>query len=753
MNTRRIDSSVFRYACIYVCIFLLVLGLLFCAKNEANLLAYNNVEANIHNQMSQGLSEWESLLSSAKNFAYILQDDTDILRLSTLNTESMKNEIPLILRAKKLIHGNWLLLSNSAIDAVVYFANNDYVLTGNFVDSSFEKAYGTLISFDDFALEDWLNTIKNDSRRMIISPKVKMSSAYLPKGEIDTHLLTYKLYRGSYPFGFVSLVISSDYLNNLFLPNPVEKNQLLSFYDPSGNLVYSTGDEFVVAQEALAKDQKFNYQGEEYSIVSVKSTSGYRLAAAVSNSDIAAQTSRLTVLFRVYMIVGIVCFVLFIMYLSFYHLHPLNKLLYLSKNVSILADSDKSTYAYIGSVINNTIESRNQLEVRLNEESKKTSSLLLESGCMRSIYTQKEHDQIDEILSSFSQPFKIVLLCTDREQEQIGLRAIAEIEEAFAKEGRLFFFNSLPHEYVYVIGEQTPAELIVKSICTRIKSEIDEFNLSVGISNSGTTCEELHSLFMQAKKRTVPFMTLPSIGLIEEDNVVNDGSLLIEVRSLSALINLTMSGHREDILTFFDNLSERVKPFIGTEAFYELLCVLRQTLIEAAISMDYPEMPPSIQSIMNDDSKYNGLCTLKDYCLLLSEGVKRNNVNADYNALWKYIENNVTDINLSAKTIGEKFGYSEKYVYSLMKQLTGQTVSLVIENIRMGKACEYLKNTDMTIEEICEKTGFGTKNTFFRLFKKHFNMTPKTWREAQKNLLQITEKENINRKTAEDITD
>ena len=49
--------------------------------------------------------------------------------------------------------------------------------------------------------------------------------------------------------------------------------------------------------------------------------------------------------------------------------------------------------------------------------------------------------------------------------------------------------------------------------------------------------------------------------------------------------------------------------------------------------------------------------------------------------------------------------------------------------IRIQKATEMLKNTSMSINEIMEKTGFNSRNTFVRVFKKFEGLTPSEYKK------------------------
>jgi AraC-like DNA-binding protein len=88
-----------------------------------------------------------------------------------------------------------------------------------------------------------------------------------------------------------------------------------------------------------------------------------------------------------------------------------------------------------------------------------------------------------------------------------------------------------------------------------------------------------------------------------------------------------------------------------------------------------------------------------------------------------YIQNNYMDMNLSPGEVAAKFNISEAYFPHFFKAETGETFSAVLEDVRIRKACELL-NTELTIKEIAEKTGYSGDKTFRRAFKRVKGVSP-----------------------------
>lgn len=70
------------------------------------------------------------------------------------------------------------------------------------------------------------------------------------------------------------------------------------------------------------------------------------------------------------------------------------------------------------------------------------------------------------------------------------------------------------------------------------------------------------------------------------------------------------------------------------------------------------------------------------------------------------------------------FYMSKPYLCRIFKNYTGQTITEYLNNIRILKATNLLKNTDLPIGEIATEVGFNDINYFSRTFKKIIGTAP-----------------------------
>ncbi len=94
-----------------------------------------------------------------------------------------------------------------------------------------------------------------------------------------------------------------------------------------------------------------------------------------------------------------------------------------------------------------------------------------------------------------------------------------------------------------------------------------------------------------------------------------------------------------------------------------------------------------------------------------------------------YINTNL-QYDINTKQIAEVFQYNEQYLGRLFKKKTGHSVCDYICKKRIDFAKRLLRETDETIINVSNLTGFNNVTYFNRVFKRCFNITPTQYREG-----------------------
>lgn len=94
--------------------------------------------------------------------------------------------------------------------------------------------------------------------------------------------------------------------------------------------------------------------------------------------------------------------------------------------------------------------------------------------------------------------------------------------------------------------------------------------------------------------------------------------------------------------------------------------------------------------------------------------------------------NNYPDKQLSVTYLCKKGGLSPSKLQTGFKLMHGTTVTDYIRDVRIRKAEDLIKNTDLNISEVVYSIGFISRSYFSKIFKAKYNCSPKEYKDKQR---------------------
>ncbi|MFH1194086.1 MAG: two-component regulator propeller domain-containing protein [bacterium] len=95
------------------------------------------------------------------------------------------------------------------------------------------------------------------------------------------------------------------------------------------------------------------------------------------------------------------------------------------------------------------------------------------------------------------------------------------------------------------------------------------------------------------------------------------------------------------------------------------------------------------------------------------------------------VEQNLSNPNFGVSDFAYEIGMSRTQLYRKIDAVAGQSVKEFIRIIRLKKAAELLVTTDMNINEIAERVGFGSQSYFTTSFTEYFGINPSKYVESK----------------------
>lgn len=200
------------------------------------------------------------------------------------------------------------------------------------------------------------------------------------------------------------------------------------------------------------------------------------------------------------------------------------------------------------------------------------------------------------------------------------------------------------------------------------------------------------------------------IEIVLSDNIItsykNSGEIFkfAYVESFESVINKTKACYVPDkscqlsIERLFDSM---FKAYADKQMFYE--AELKADLLKmlVAISRDYRKSVP-------------GKKQSESYRALITEAVK-------------FIDGNFHE-KIYIQDAASMSAMCISYFSYFFKEVTGKTFVEYLNSLRIEKAKQLLKDTDYSIDEISESTGFNSSTYFSRVFKAAENLSPGNYR-------------------------
>lgn len=102
--------------------------------------------------------------------------------------------------------------------------------------------------------------------------------------------------------------------------------------------------------------------------------------------------------------------------------------------------------------------------------------------------------------------------------------------------------------------------------------------------------------------------------------------------------------------------------------------------------------------------------------------------------IMQYIENHL-DVKLTLKIIADEFGMSESTLSRMFKNETGINLMYYINERKMKKALDLLRNDDLMIKDVAIAVGIEDQLYFNKVFKKYYNISPSEFKKKQMEMV------------------
>jgi AraC-like DNA-binding protein len=538
------------------------------------------------------------------------------------------------------------------------------------------------------------------------------------------------------------LMSESDILT-FFRLNEICPNARLTILNKSGDTLYTNWN-------GLNDD---NFTNIECNINSLN----IRIMLGIPNNHINGLIQPITSLNWFFILLAIAMGVIYSIGSAFLHTKPVRKLL--EKFPLKTADCPNNEYQALEVNIRSYIDKNQKLQNQINYDRENFRKNLLTRLLVQESYTNADERLVADYLPHLSEECRILCLeftySKSVNAEITSSYLLEEIKQIVMNDAILV---QMTHSrFVILVKENKDlihwmSRTVIK-INNRIDNRIDnrinnrintsfsgtsfsgtnfsgnKITLMAGVSETVSSLERLHSAYLHSIfcMRPVGEEPLSIFNTnVKKEIENNQGFQFIH---LYRLHNAVLACDSNKAHFYLDTIMKNAKIGIisDRDVLQQLSYAVLLTLSSICNDMEIPVLINNYnlyQTLNSYDCILSYLRNLIDNIIEILDQKRNAPALELHKRVMHYLRENFPDASISIDSIAEYFHVSKTYLYRVIKNITKTSLSEILEGIRMEEARKMLYNTDFSITEIASACGYNSTNTFYKVYKKNFGVSP-----------------------------
>lgn len=711
----------------------------------------NNTVQNEADKVWENVYVLDSKIEKLTTISTHIQNDSDFLKLNNITGEPQNSEYVYLAQAQQTLND---LRQQYDIDlfAYVMFRNNEIFISESKVAPNYKSIYDTYLKYEKITEENIRDYAFHTGMDMLFLPVQRI--VYV-NGEIINGLTCIvkgatKGY-GANDYAVVFTIDVNDFAGSV--ASEQVGDEFLQITDSRGNLLLNQGNiESALQIEGTAiQDYQINGDSDTYTLIPARTEYGdLSIIKGIRATVFERMIVSVLRIIQIYIVIAIILALMLSLLLSFRQFSGIRKVLELIRTRPN-AWKGRNEYKYIYSSVKDLSEENKRYESDIIEIKASMKNRLIEKMFLQGIYTEKENAELERYIGTKIEFFVVISLNFVQEAEE----ELSEQEYA-EQYGKIIFYikNAISKENLqtismnYGFGEVIILVMLqaddsagcekIYSIMRNLAFEIIAVfgqPMEIGISSIGAGIRNVHACYLQSKRaaRQIgnPYESPVSIlsGQPEELNILED----IDIDQ--QLFDIIMAGESDSIQRLFERIYRHIKKytFSSEQEIMQVFFAIRNPIANASKRLNKYKTE-ALPAYNENDTVLQLLENLEQSALALSEQrrqSKNNRMSSVKGAVIEYLNEHYTDPNLCVANVAEKFSLSEKYIFKIVKEDTGLPFGKYVETIRMQKAEELLRDTEISAAEISVMVGFQSITTFYKAFKRIYGVAPVAWRESK----------------------
>ena len=409
--------------------------------------------------------------------------------------------------------------------------------------------------------------------------------------------------------------------------------------------------------------------------------------------------------------------------------------------------------SFIKSLVDNQLQYKEKYDIYTNEYIEYSLLLLLKGHKLddKDILEKTLNEEFDfskkgyiccSILFDFKEHFYNEIQDTERLYVFDGIKKV--LQEILRDYMPVYIMEYGRNIYICIANvENGDTEIIYKGfnhILSLFQNDERYCDISVGVGRFFTDFNDLKASYNESMTAISKRDKEENFQIIHAEHIPMSDKLVYTFYDEQKLLNCLKSGDISNTDSVIDEIFDRN---IQTDASYDHILHLTRELYKLGIrfmaerGQDIRDIGLSSVDFDIDDKQHFDIAVdnhelkenIKKFYRKVIEmsAVQISRQGNLVSMITQYIEENyMTDLCL--EQIADEMGVTAKYVSRVFRNNTGMLLTDYINEVRINKAKELLRDTNMKIQDICTKVGIENRTTFLRVFKKVEGVSPTTYR-------------------------
>lgn len=608
----------------------------------------------------------------------------------------------------------------------VTFARNQFVIDDCRAYRSYNSYYPGTLEYHGMSQEDWTAQLRQGKMSYLPAQEVVLYQTAYP----DTYLTISQPFFDSYDrfMGSCTMLLREKQLINLFLPlEDWRSNCLFYIAGADGTILLHHHFDGALPLDNVSKDGPQVYGGQEYLFVS-REISDLNATAVIGlpyevYSDNLAPINRMIWL---YIGTGLLASLALSIAMTVLDLR------FMGPMMDALDNYEGMDRHLFYDMILQKLRTHNQLSIELertrNQMEHGRIEALLKTGTANS---PADHQLLCETLHLTDSNYLLLIPASTEPEaegsEEFRLMLLAE-QVCQCYRGHPFIHNAADGSVLVVLTLEQDTPEGYDRLCSQTQNLYTRLQTRQPLVLSGrfTNLEQLSSVYWQARNAAARADSEQQVYCLRDHALAR--TTVPEIATLERLNEYLLAGYTEKaqelILQIFGSQELSLESF--QQIFYSVRGVLLTAAEKAAcedvtLTTPYDHRQPMGRQIRH-------LC---DCCLIIGshvDALKQSHNQQLQQSILQWLEENFYRPDLNLAMAAEQFHISKKYVSQFLKDQTGKSYNEYVEELRLSHAMTLLRESDLSVTEIAIQCGFSSQNTFYKAFRRRFDISPSSIR-------------------------